>query len=151
MLNTSRSNDQTTSNGVLNPSLSNASATQPSRPIFHRTTATNRIPHTATRRSILKDRKPGRRLTFGTHREQFEHLTGLTCPLPFLLRPPPLLFLVILLYLRDVSAGGSVPRRLWVFRSRFLLGQLGVVSGSEEREHSVVVSSSWVWGLTGER
>jgi hypothetical protein len=34
--------------------------------------------------------------TLGTHLEQFEHLTFLTCPLPFLFRPPPLLFFVIL-------------------------------------------------------
>ena len=33
--------------------------------------------------------------TLGTALEQLEHLTNLTCPLPFLFRPPPLLFLVI--------------------------------------------------------
>lgn len=36
------------------------------------------------------------KLTLGVHLEQLEHRTNLTCPLPFLLRPFPLLFLVIL-------------------------------------------------------
>ena len=35
-------------------------------------------------------------LSLGTHREQFEQRTGLTCPRPDLLRPPFLLFFVIL-------------------------------------------------------
>lgn len=36
-------------------------------------------------------------LSFGTHRAQFVHLTGLTCPLPFLALPLFLLFEVYMI------------------------------------------------------
>ena len=49
-------------------------------------------------------------LSLGTQREQFEQRTERTCPRPFLLRPPPRLFLVILNRL-DVSLVHAVGTR----------------------------------------
>lgn len=46
--------------------------------------------------------------TLGTHREQLEHRTKATCPRPFLFRPFPLLFLVML---GDLDLEGELPKR----------------------------------------